>query len=118
MSTGTVLVVLFTGFLILFINLALLRKGKIPVKFTLMWFFMAVILILVGLVPQIIGFISNWLGFVTMSNMLVGILIILIIFMCIALTVIVSGQKEKIVLLTQEVSLLKQKIEEKEKRNG
>lgn len=118
MSLGTILIVLFTGIIILMATLVLLRRGKIPVKFALLWLFVALVLLLVGLIPNIIVAFSSKLGFKTMSNMLTGILIIMLFFMCMALTVIVSGQKNKIVLLIQEVSLLKHKIEEKEKENG
>ena len=43
---------------------------------------------------------------------------IMLFFMCMALTVIVSGQKIRITLLTQELSILKQKVEKKDNENG
>ena len=45
-----------------------------------------------------------------MSNMLIGILIAMLIFITISLTIIVSGQKYRITLLTQELSMLKEKV--------
>ena len=53
-----------------------------------------------------------------MSNMLVGILIFILFLLTIALTVIVSGQTTKIIILIQEVSMLKKKINDMEKKNG
>ena len=118
MSFGTVLLVLGTGLLIFLVTLQLLRRGRIPVKFSILWFIVAVILLVVGIFPNFIVLISTRIGFISMSNMLVGILIFLLFAMCIALTVIVSGQATKITLLTQEVSMLKKKIVNEEKNNG
>ena len=38
MSFGTVLLVLGTGLLIFLVTLQLLRRGRIPVKFSILWF--------------------------------------------------------------------------------
>ena len=118
MSLGTILIVIFTGILLLFLTLVLLKQGKIPVKFSLLWIMVALVLLLVGFVPNIIVTIATKLGFKPMSNMLLGILMIMLFFMCMALTVIVSGQKIRITLLTQELSILKQKVEKKDNENG
>ena len=118
MSFGTVLLVLGTGLLIFLVTLQLLRRGRIPVKFSILWFIVAVILLVVGIFTNFIVLISTRICFISMSNMLVGILIFLLFAMCIALTVIVSGQATKITLLIQEVSMLKKKIVNEEKNNG
>ena len=104
--------------LIFLVTLQLLRRGRIPVKFSILWFIVAAILLVVGIFPNFIVLISTRIGFISMSNMLVGILIFLLFAMCIALTVIVSGQATKITLLIQEVSMLKKKIVNEEKNNG
>jgi len=75
MSFGTVLLVLGTGLLIFLVTLQLLRRGRIPVKFSILWFIVAVILLVVGIFPNFIVLISTRIGFISMSNMLVGILI-------------------------------------------
>ncbi|RGF24510.1 DUF2304 domain-containing protein [Coprobacillus sp. AM09-26] len=110
MSLGTIITVVATGLLLLFIILFLLKRGRIPVKFALLWIFISVILLLVGLFPEIISSVAGLFGFKTMSNMLIGILISMLIFITIALTIIVSGQKYRITLLTQELSMLKEKV--------
>ncbi len=116
MSLGTVLTVVATGLLLLFITLYLLKKGRIPVKFSLLWIFISIILLVVGLFPEIISSIAGIFGFKTMSNMLIGILIAMLMFITIALTIIVSGQKYRITLLTQELSMLKEKVNKLEKK--
>ena len=46
-----------------------------------------------------------------MSNMMVGIFIFLLLIITLELTIIVSSQRKKITTLIQEVSLLKEKID-------
>ena len=99
-------------FFLLCVILYNLKKGKMPVKYALVWIFSAVVMILCACFPQIIGFITRLLGFELISNVILSIFLGCI---TISLTVIVSGQAKKIDLLVQEVSLLKQKVEKKEK---
>lgn len=116
MSIATVTTVITTSILLLFIILVLLKTGRIPVKFALLWILIAVILLLVGLFPEIISSIAGMFGFKTMSNMLIGVLILMLIFITISLTIIVSGQKYRITLLTQELSMLKEKVNKLENK--
>ena len=89
----------------------ILRKGRITIKYALIWFFAALVLFLFVLFPNLMSGLSNLLGFEIGSNMIFAGLIAMLMFINIALTIIVSGQKEKIRLLIQEVSILKSKIE-------
>lgn len=91
----------------------ILRKGRIAIKYALVWFFAAIVLLLLVIFPGLMDFLSNLLGFEVGSNMIFAGLIAMLIFINIALTVIVSGQSNKIRLLIQEVSMLKDKIDEK-----
>ena len=91
----------------------ILRKGRIAIKYALVWFFAALVLLLFVIFPGLMNSIANFLGFEVGSNMIFAGLIAMLIFINIALTVIVSGQSSKIRLLIQEVSMLKGKIDEK-----
>jgi hypothetical protein len=112
MATNLKLTVLLAAIIILIIVFALLRKGKLPVKYSLPWVLAAIILIIVALIPDFLKIFMNAMGFQTLSNLLIGILIFILLSICIFLTVIVSGQKESIKLLVQEVSLLKKHNED------
>jgi hypothetical protein len=57
--------------------------------------------------------ITKLLGFKMFSNLIFSILIGVLMLICLALTIIVSGQREKIRLLIQEVSIIKKKINKK-----
>lgn len=104
---------LFVAIIILITTFLLLRKGKIPIKFTFMWWLPALLLIVVALAPNTLIKIMKLIGFQTLSNMIIGLLITILFFITIALTVIISGQSKKIRLLIQELSLLKSKQEGK-----
>lgn len=114
MSANLRFYVLLAGIILLLVIVQLLRKEKVFVKFSFLWFFSVVLLALIALFPDTISFFRKLLGFETSSNMVIGIFIFTLLFITISLTVIVSGQKTKIQLLIQEVSILKQKIEEKD----
>lgn len=90
-----------------------LRKGSIPIKYSLLWYFCAIIIFMVAVFPFTMEYIKAIIGFKTISNLVVGIIIALLLFLTMSLTIIMSGQQKKITLLIQEVSTLKSKIEKK-----
>ena len=91
----------------------ILRKGRIAIKYALVWFFAALVLLIFIIFPGLMNSLTNLLGFEVGSNMIFAGLIAMLIFINIALTVIVSGQSSKIRLLIQEVSMLKGRVDEK-----
>lgn len=92
--------------------LYLTRKRKISIKYSLVWIFPCVVLLIFTLIPKFMMFVAGLLGFMTASNMILTLLICFLFAITIALTVIVSNQKEKIRLLIQEVSIIKGKNNE------
>lgn len=95
--------------LIIFVILVLVKKEKISIKYSFVWLLPCILLLIFTLVPGFLNFITNVLGFQTASNMIFALLIVFLMIITIALTVIVSNQKNKIRLLIQEVSMLKDK---------
>ena len=100
----------------LIIIVTIVKRGRISIKYSLVWLISIFLLFLVAIIPNFMTSISKLLGFHTMSNMIFAILIAILLFICISLTIIVSGQTEKIRLLIQEVSMLKKKVDEHEKK--
>lgn len=108
-------VALFLFSILLFVVVTyILKKGSISEKYSLLWYSMSVIILLVSIFPNIFVFISDYFGFQVMSNLIIGIIIALLTFITISLTIIVSGQKKKLTLLIQEISLLKEKVDNNE----
>ena len=91
----------------------LLRKKKIPVMYSIIWFFVSLIILLVSIVPNFLTLVASFIGFEAMSSLIIGIMLVLLIFISIVLTIIVSNQKKIIITLIQEVSLLREKSNEK-----
>ena len=100
-SVGIMLVILF-----------LLRKGRITVKYSLVWFFSGIVLLILSLFPKLMSSITNLFGFEMSSNFILASLIVLLMIVNVTLTVIISGQTSKIRLLIQEVSMIKGKLDE------
>ena len=89
-----------------------LNKEIVPVKYSLLWIVGIIVLLILSVWPNILIFFASLIGFQTISNMVAGVLFVILFFITISLTVIVSGQKKKITLLVQEVSLLKNKLKD------
>ena len=117
MSSSLVGGLLLIGILIAVIVLSVLRKGRMPMKFAIVWLIPAVAIIVLALVPQFFLSIANIFGFKTISNLAVGFFFVLLFFIIMALTIIIAGQTTKINLLIQEMSILKKKVTEMENKN-
>ena len=87
----------------------LVRKNRITIKYSLVWM-TAILAILIGaLIPGILPWLAKLLGFETLPNLIFTLMIGILISVSMVLTIIVSGLKEKVRILTQEVSLLKER---------
>ena len=90
-----------------------LRKNKLPVKYSLVWYTIILILLILGAFPNILVYISEFCGFQVVSSFVIGIILTLMIFITLILTMIVAEQRKRIILLVQEVSILKNKVSSK-----
>lgn len=106
------LFLLFTFFCLFIFSLLffLLKKGKINIKYSLVWFGLFGLMFLFLIVPNFLSSVKNIIGFKVESNMIFSLFIIVLVFISIALTVIVSKQDKKIRLLIQEISILKENV--------
>lgn len=112
MSISLRLGLVIVSLVLLIVVLMQLEKRKIPVKYSLVWIVSSFLILLIAILPNVFSKISNLLGFVTMSNMVIGMFIFILLIISLMLTVIVSGQRKKITLLVQEVSMLKEKAKD------
>ena len=85
------------------------KKNKITVKYSIIWYLSLFVLIIFSIFPELLGFFTRLVGMQLGSNFLFVLLILFLFFICISLTVIVSEQKEQIRNLVQEISILKHK---------
>lgn len=100
---------LIVGIILIATVLIILKKGRMPTKYALVWLIPSSVIFLLVLSPSIFLFFTKVFGFQTISNLVIGLLFVLLFFIIMALTVIIAGQTTKINLLIQEVSMLKSK---------
>ncbi len=113
MSKTIIISLIVFSFIWLIIILRDVRKGNISIKYSLIWLLMAIILLLVGVFPSFMEFVAESFGFTTISNLVIGIILTLLLLITLVLTHIVTKQKNQIRELTQEVALIKEKIKNK-----
>ena len=100
------IVLLIFSLIVIVATTSVLKKGRIPIKYSLLWYFSGGIILVLSIFPFILEFFSKIVGFKTISNLILGVIISLLLFLAMSLTIITSGQKKKITLLIQEVSII------------
>jgi len=93
-----------------------IKRGKISVRYSMVWFAMALAIFVVGAFPGIIELINKMFGFAIIANLIVGFLITLLAVVTFALTCYITKQKKQINTLIQEVSILKKQVEKNDKK--
>lgn len=106
-SITTVLVFLF------FIS-RLILKGKLREEYAIIWFFCGVILLVFSSWRDGLELVAGWLGVHYAPSLLFMFGILVIIFFLVHLSVVNSKQQEQIKQLSQELGLLKKKLEDRE----
>ena len=100
---------------ILFILKAVKRKNM-RIGYLAFWSITGRILIIALLIPNLVENISNLLGFGIPINMIFSIAIFIILYLIFNLTILISKEQNKNILLVQEISILKKRINELEKK--
>ncbi|MDN5327172.1 MAG: hypothetical protein PWP41_1868 [Moorella sp. (in: firmicutes)] len=88
------------------------RKGTLSEQHSLFWFIFALAMLLLAANSRLLEFLSRLLHIYYAPSVLFLFGFLLITIYSFHLTVIVSRQSEKLLKLTQEIALLKNKIEE------
>ena len=99
----------FGGFLLYVIRLV--SKGKLLLKYSLLWIFLCGAVLICDLFPGIVYFVSDAVGFVTPSNFTFLVAIVLLLLICLSLSVAVSRHVMAVKNLTQRVALLEKQLE-------
>ena len=89
-----------------------LKKGRLMVKYTLLWIFVGVLLAFLLIFPGSLSIISQFMGIYSDTNMLTLIALGGTMIILISLTAIVSVQTLRIKRLTQHLSILDHQLRE------
>lgn len=92
-----------------------IRREKISIRYSLVWFFVAIMMLVVGALPGIMNWVNSIFHFATISNLVLGILITLLMVITFVLTLYTTKQKKQIDSLIQDVSILKSEKQGKDK---
>lgn len=104
------LIFITLAFLVFVINL--IKKEKLELKYALLWIITSVALITIVLFPYIPYTISQLLGIGLVVNTIFFLGILMLITIVFGLTVALSRASRRITVLTQDLALLKNKVED------
>ena len=109
-------VLLIAIVIFILVMISFIKKDNISIKYSLIWLFSSVAVIIMILIPNCLDWFSHLLGFELLSNMIFVIAILILFAISFSFTVIITRETEKIRLLIQEISILKSKVEELENK--
>lgn len=111
----TLRITLGVGLVLYFTVILLFLKYKaIELKYTLIWIFCGVAMLLMVIFPKLLTFLLNPLGIVGTMNGLFILFIAFLLIISMSLTSIVSRQSNRIRILVQEIAILKKRIQDLE----
>lgn len=115
MSARLNLFAMIGSIILLLIILELVRRKYLRERYSLIWIVTGTLFLLLSIRVDFLSRISNLLGFSIPSNALFFFGILFLILIVLGLSVITSRLAEKNKILTQEVVLLKKRIDDLEK---
>ena len=92
------------------------KNRKLQLSYSIFWILIGTILIIVLLIPNCLNNITKLLGFEVTSNMVFFITIVIIFYLILVLMIALSKESKRNVTLIQEISMLKNRLVELEKK--
>ena len=90
------------------------KKKKMRINYLIVWMITGFALIMALVLPNFIEMISNLIGFELVINMIFCFAIFLIFYLLFNLTKLITKEQNRNILLIQEISILKKRVEELE----
>lgn len=117
MLAPTLRIVLIAAILIYFVVILKFLKDKaLTLKYSLLWMFCGVVMLVMVVFPKLLYFLSNLVGIASPMNGLFAFCIAFIIMILMSITSIVSRQNRKLRTLIQESAILEKRIRELEEK--
>ena len=91
------------------------KRKKMRIGYLIFWSITGITLIIALLIPNLVENISYILGFGMPINMIFSIAIFVALYLIFDLTVLISQEQKKNIMLIQEISMLKERVEKLEK---
>ncbi len=93
----------------------LLRKKSFNLKYSLLWIFMSVVLLIMVAFPRLVELLASLIGVASYINAIFMAFIFFILLLVVTLTSIASKQHREIKTLIQNVALLQKQVDELKK---
>lgn len=103
---------LFFGVFLIYV-LKLVSKGKLLLKYALLWMFLCAAALICDVWPEIIFAISGAVGFISPSNFVLLGAVVVLLAISLSLSVAVSRHVLAVKNLTQRVAILEKELEKK-----
>jgi len=117
MNNNLKVFIVFVVLINLFLIIKTLKSKKISIRYGVLWIILLLLLALAGLFPNLFIFISNLFGFEKASNMVFLIGFFFLFYLIFVLITTISLLNDKIKLLIQEISILKERVDKNERKN-
>ena len=118
MTTVFRIILLVCVLIYLLVIRALMRRGRMSLKYSLIWFLSGVILLICVIFPQVIRFFTRLMGIYSDTNAVFFIGVCFLILIVLSLTSIASGQSERIRTLVQTQAILEKRVRDLEEKVG
>ena len=93
------------------------RKNKFSIKESFWWFIISIIMLILSIFPKLLDNIATFIGVSYPPSLIFVICILFLLFMNFKNSKRISEQQDKIIELGQQVALLKQKTNKKNKKS-
>lgn len=102
----------------LFFILKAIKNKKVQISFSIFWILTGLVLFIAIAIPNMVENISKMLGFELSVNMIFCVAIFICFYLIFNLNILLSKENKKNILLVQEISLLKKRVDELEKKEN
>lgn len=92
----------------------LLKKGRLTVRYSIIWLMAGGALLVFAVFPYIVLVLRDWLNMEMPVNVIFTLVLAFVLLLLLSLSTIVSGFAEKLKRLTQENALLEKRVRELE----
>lgn len=104
--------------LFLVIVLELVRKDKLEERYSILWIFMSVLLIILSLSPAVMEAIAGWLDIKNPPSLLFLFGLVYLLIYNLHITTVVSKQSKRITRLAQEIAILRREKGGSKRQHG
>jgi len=110
-----ILAIILAAFFFIY-TIRLVRKDRAEIRNMLKWFILALILLIGSIIPDLGTSIAHLLGIGTLTSLALYFLVGALLFICLKYQISLISAEKEIKNLVQELSLLKKKIDDGEKK--